>query len=259
MSWHHFAGFIKLVQQHTVYFSYRLIVDDVESMLLRHRFLEKSNCDFGYVTKGKDVAICLECVKDDIERVGFSFWRRSHQNEINVCATHNVKLLKKCQFCDRAFRVENHCLNVLWSGCKCGRYILESETEINECSLELKRSKLNAAILNFDRKLDCVIAYESFLIALNCNERYKKLWNEVTDSRFDRVLCPWTKYDLHYEIKSYLSFGPEHLRVCCYIVTTLIFLLFTDFEEFIHSFKCILGKKSLQFESMTEKRASLDS
>lgn len=258
MSWHHFSGFIKLVQLHTIYFSHHLVVDDVEYMLLRHKFLEKSKCEFGYVTNGKDVAICLECVKSDIQLLGYSYWRRSHQDGISVCAKHNVKLLKNCPFCGLAFRAENHCLYILWSGCKCGRHILESEIKFNECRLELKRSKLHASILNYDRKFDCVIIYESFLTAMSCNERYEGLWNEVIESSYENILFPWANFSSFEEAISYLKFGPEHLRLMFYTVIALMFMLFKDFEEFIDYFKCILAKKSLQFESVTEIRVSID-
>jgi hypothetical protein len=259
MNWHNFTGFINLVQLHTIYFRYHLIIDDIESMLLRHKYLEKSRCDFGYVTKRKDVAICLECIKNDIDRLGYSYWRRSHQDEIKVCAIHNTKLLTKCPFCNLAFRAKNHCFYVLWIGCKCGRYILEAETHINECRLELKRSKLYLDILNYDRKVECVAAHESFLSALSCNGRDKNLWNEVIESSYERALFPWTKLSLSEEVKLHLQCGPEHLRIFFHLVMALIFLLFTDFEEFVEYFTLTLHKKSLQFESATEKRASLDS
>lgn len=254
MNWNCFTGFIKLIQLHTIYFRYHLIIDDIESMLLRHSYLKKNKCRFGYVTKRKDIAICVECIKSDIERLGYSYWRRSHQDEIRVCATHNVKLLTKCPFCNLAFRATNHCFYVLWSGCKCGRYVLEFEIHTNECRLELKRSKLYLDILNYDRKIECVAAHESFLSALNCNGRNKNLWNEVVESRYERALFPWAKLSLSEEVKLQLKLGPEHLRICFRLVTALIFLLFTDYEEFIEYLTFTLHKKMLQFDSMTVKR-----
>ncbi|VVO08490.1 hypothetical protein [Pseudomonas fluorescens] len=259
MNWHCFTGFIKLIQLHTVYFRYHLVIDDVESMLLRHKYLEKSECGFGYATKRKDIAICLECIKTDIDRLGYSYWRRSHQDDIKVCAIHNLKLVTRCQFCNLAFRATNHCFYVLWSGCKCGRYILEAEIDLNNCRLELKRSRLYLDILSYNRKVECVAAYESFLSALNCNGRDKKIFNEVIEFRYERALFPWAKFGLVEEVKLQLQLGPEHLRISFHLVTALIFLLFTNFEEFIEYFALTLQKKSLQFESATEERAIIDS
>ncbi|WP_413817510.1 TniQ family protein [Pseudomonas sp. P9_31] len=46
---------------------------------------------------------CPVCVLEDIERLGFSFWRRAHCCELKVCAEHNVELVKRCPSCDKQF------------------------------------------------------------------------------------------------------------------------------------------------------------
>lgn len=250
-----FNGFINLIQMHTIYFRCHFVIDNIESMLLRHKYLELSKDDFGYVTRREDIAICIECVKGDISQLGYSYWRRSHQDEIKVCAIHNVELITKCQFCDNAFRAINHTSFVLWNGCKCGRHVLEAKARINECKLELKKSILYSDLLSFDRKIECVAIYESFLSALRSDGRSQDLWGEVIDERYESSLHLKAKFDFSYEeVKLLLKVGPENLRNCYPVVIALIFLLFTDFDEFVACIKIATQKKSLQFESVTEKR-----
>ncbi|WP_339456390.1 TniQ family protein [Pseudomonas sp. EA_65y_Pfl1_P120] len=89
-----------------------------------------------FETESVRAAFCIACVKDDIESIGFAYWRRDHRY-VNVCAKHNVVLLKRCPICknDIARHDYGYGHSLLWKGCK-GRHVFEFCGEINYDSSE---------------------------------------------------------------------------------------------------------------------------
>jgi hypothetical protein len=47
-------------------------------------------------------AYCPACADEVRQSLGYTYWRR-FLSEVKVCAKQNVKLLTKCQFCDKPF------------------------------------------------------------------------------------------------------------------------------------------------------------
>lgn len=87
-------------------------------------------------------AFCIACVKEDIESIGFAYWRRDHRY-VNVCAKHNVVLLRKCPVCKKSIEVHDHGYgySLLWKGCK-GRHVYEFRETINSDASEQTYSKI---------------------------------------------------------------------------------------------------------------------
>lgn len=61
-----------------------------------------------YVSEGErfsewEEAFCPECVREDLELLGFSFWRRYGAPYVTVCHNHNVVLQSLCPHCSRPF------------------------------------------------------------------------------------------------------------------------------------------------------------
>lgn len=72
-----------------------------------------------YISDGErfsvwDSSFCPECVREDLESRGFSYWRRYVAPYVTVCFKHNSVLHKLCPFCDRPFNgvAECHVANV---------------------------------------------------------------------------------------------------------------------------------------------------
>jgi hypothetical protein len=75
----------------------------------------------------------------DINELGYSYWRRIPPR-ISVCATHNVKLLSKCDFCGKPFSRDGHAVDVMWRGCA-GHSLGEAEPVPNTDPVALRLAK----------------------------------------------------------------------------------------------------------------------
>ncbi|KRP50780.1 TniQ family protein [Pseudomonas poae] len=95
---------------------------------------------------------CPVCVKEDMERLGFSFWRRAHCCELKVCAEHNVELIKRCPSCDKQFCHGGHDLEVMWTSCE-GLHLTDCPVTLNTDLYELKKAQVFRDILSFSHHL----------------------------------------------------------------------------------------------------------
>ncbi|MFG0540849.1 TniQ family protein [Pseudomonas sp. YQ_5] len=66
----------------------------------------------------KNVSYCPECAKEDLVRLGFSYWRRAYSRFENdtVCHKHNTLLLTHCPYCKTSLGDPKHRLDVMWRG-----------------------------------------------------------------------------------------------------------------------------------------------
>lgn len=142
MGWEGSAGLNRLVHFHTDYPRNSIFKTLKNLYHSQHEGLEYIEC---VETKREPPSFCVECIKDDLDSRGFSFWRRSHHIDIRVCARHNVLLQKKCPFCGRLFAYQDHGLEVLWGGCE-GRNLVKSVSVINDDSFEYQRSRILSEI-----------------------------------------------------------------------------------------------------------------
>lgn len=142
MGWERSIGLNRLLHLHTDYPRNYIFKNSRNLYFAQYENVERTRCA---ETKRDPPSFCVECIKDDLSTHGFSFWRRSHQVDIKVCAKHNVLLQKNCPYCGRSFTHEGHGLDVLWSGCE-GRSLVSSVAVINDDSFEYKRSKILSEI-----------------------------------------------------------------------------------------------------------------
>lgn len=126
LGWHGCYGFNKLLHHHTDY---------PWEVVLKSRF-NYSYSDDAYLSKQRNFdslstvrAYCPVCAKEDKQSLGYSYWRRIHP-DVQVCAKHNVVLLKTCQFCHRPFARGGHAVSVMWGGCA-GRHLGEAQPVVN--------------------------------------------------------------------------------------------------------------------------------
>lgn len=134
LGWPGCYGFNRLLQGHTM-------------MAATHVF--KGHWDHSYsgqqyVSEGErfsewEAAFCPECVREDLESLGFSYWRRYGAPYVNVCHKHNVVLQSRCPYCTRPFTRMGHDLDVMWK--KCGdRHLASAPSEVNEDPAALRRA-----------------------------------------------------------------------------------------------------------------------
>lgn len=133
MGWPGCYGFNRLIHNHTL-----KAVD----------FIFKSNQDFSYSQKQyirDDVrfcdwkaSFCPDCVRDDLKRLGYSYWRR-FSPFITVCYKHNTVLMERCPFCNKVFSQTAHPLDVMWQGCR-GNYLNEAISLPNDDPLAFRHA-----------------------------------------------------------------------------------------------------------------------
>lgn len=134
MGWPGCYGFNRLIHHHTM---------DVEF------FVIKNSQDLSY--SGKDytfnsvrysdwtASYCPDCVREDLESFGFSYWKRFCTQYVKVCYKHNVVLLNHCPFCGKPFSRKGHTLDVMWRKCN-GKHLAEAPSLRNEDLPKLKRA-----------------------------------------------------------------------------------------------------------------------
>lgn len=119
-------GFNKLLHNHTHAPWFRVFKPSSRLTYSESHYVMNSG-KFDDLTIGR--SYCPLCVREDIEELGYSYWRRLH-HKVTVCAKHNVTLLSKCQFCGKPFARGGHAVHVMWSGCL-GRHLGDAEPEVN--------------------------------------------------------------------------------------------------------------------------------
>lgn len=183
MEWVGCYGFNRLLHNHTFYPRKAFLHKDEDLSYSEHQYIWSG----AYELASTASLFCPECVRDDIESLGISYWRRVHHPSITVCARHNVYLEEKCPFCLMPFSSKKHDLDVMWKGCK-GLHLSSTPSRKNHKALELKRAKFFKDVFDFDS----VISIEAARLALTeraCNRRphlreklvAAKWWHEFRD------------------------------------------------------------------------------
>lgn len=138
MGWSGCFGFNRLLHHHTQYPRYSIFKNDQDIAYSQHEYLYSQYC-FG--SERELASFCPDCVRSDLINLGFSYWRRSHEHDLKVCAKHNVMLVKSCPFCDKPFSYQGHGLDVMWKSCG-GRHLSECVSTQNKDLVELRRSQI---------------------------------------------------------------------------------------------------------------------
>ena len=134
ISWRGCYGFNRLVHNHTMLAAKHVIKGDQDISYSGPLYASKGSC-----LNMLSSAYCPDCVREDLESRGFSFWRRYTYPDVTVCHKHNTVLLERCPFCDRPFSYRGHSLDVIWRGCK-GRQLSEAPSTPNSDALALRRA-----------------------------------------------------------------------------------------------------------------------
>ncbi|MBP5068625.1 TniQ family protein [Pseudomonas chlororaphis] len=151
-------GFNRLLHDHTSYSQVAVFPDSNQNSYTRWRY---QTCTTRFETESQHPGICIDCVKEDIDSLGFPYWRRDHRY-VKVCAKHNTVLLRKCPVC--GVDVSRHSLgyghDLLWKGCK-GRYIHQYESKKNHDEEQLLFARIFAEIgeSKIAVDLECVLAH----------------------------------------------------------------------------------------------------
>ncbi|AFK69479.1 hypothetical protein [Pseudomonas putida] len=193
-------GFNRLLHEHTSYSQVGVFPDFDQRSYTRKIY---KDCYTRFETECQLAGICIDCVKEDFDSLGFPYWRRDHRY-VEVCAKHNTILLRQCPVCGRDIRYhgQGYGHDLLWTGCK-GRYIHHCESRKNTSKYKLTFAKIFAEIgeSHFAVDLESAIAQlagkatkiamerlitEEQLIAINWKlERFRGISDTSLDYRPD--------------------------------------------------------------------------
>ena len=163
LKWPGCYGFNRILHDHTSYPISGIFKDPYDISYSQRK----------YISKGKTPSInktmyayCPECIRGDLIRFGYSYWRRSHQSGVTVCGKHNVVLVTRCPFCDATFSFSGHSLDVMWRGCS-GNQLSETDAVENRSTAALKEAEFLNALFTFGFHIPIETAmyvlYERFL------------------------------------------------------------------------------------------------
>lgn len=110
LGWSGCQGFNRLLHGHTDYPIGAVFKNTQDISYSSQEYIVSSHC-FG--SDRIESGFCPVCVQEDVQKMGFSFWRRAHCSELKVCAKHNVMLVKHCPVCGLRFSHGGHDLSVL--------------------------------------------------------------------------------------------------------------------------------------------------
>lgn len=234
IGWEGCFGFNKIVHNHTTYFKEVFIKKATDKAYSGNFFSNDLECNLHWYASCKETGVCVECLKNDIATKGYAYWRRSHQSNVEVCAVHNLILLRSCQFCELPFSIigKGHFFSTFWHGCRCGESILGSQPILNISEYALKKAKLYCDIYNYEYFVDEGSAYKAIKNRLSRDGL--SVWpssREIYEHYGHNVSECWSREDFIRDFEWFSKQG-EYIFSVGFLIN-LIILLFEDFQDFV--------------------------
>lgn len=247
IKWHGCHGFNRLLHDHT---SYGLV-----GIFNFPSDISYSQGEYVFQTRltefeKKQYKYCPQCCREDIAKIGFPYWRRSHQLEIGVCGRHNVKLISSCPHCDKSFTsfhkplflwpgaspkhyevafefLSEHLLDVIWAGCE-GKQIWEIDAEESSNVEENKQSRFYNDLLGYRFCIPIAVATHVLYEKSSSSNELKALdWTKITSN-----LASY-----HHSSKLTGNERRESKRVLCEEIIKAASALYQGFDDFINDIK----------------------
>ncbi|ENL6833795.1 TniQ family protein [Pseudomonas aeruginosa] len=139
LGWDGLQGFRRLLIGHTGYVPSTWIEYEKFNKSAEWLYEIRNYSQINEFLRGSRNNLCPECVKEDSSRLGFSYWRKSHQFfDVCVCHIHNTKLIDACPVCESPFSTEYLFIGIPWDRCKCGISAYQYDSEPNSDIFLLK-------------------------------------------------------------------------------------------------------------------------
>lgn len=222
-------GLNKMLHRHTNYPLQEVFKNVQDISYSRGEYIGQSRC---YGSNKTPAGFCPVCVAEDIERIGFSFWRRAHCGELKVCAEHNVELVKRCPSCEKQFCHGGHDLGVMWTACE-GRHLKDCPVTLNKDPFELKKAKIFRDILLSAHHL----SEEAVLAALNEKIHQDGIFQQkICNFESDKVLGDKINWRLGI-VKKARSVNRLPLNESTHFIIQAIVEAYEDFADFVSDVK----------------------
>ena len=138
MGWPGCYGFNRLVHGHTMMAAAHVFKGEWDHSYSGNQYVRVADRQRFSVW---DASFCPECVREDLQAIGYSYWRRYGSPHVTVCYKHNAVLLDRCPFCYRPFTRLGHDLDVMWRKCR-GRHLAEAHPVANNNHSALRRARI---------------------------------------------------------------------------------------------------------------------
>lgn len=184
--WFGCYGLNKILHRHTDY--------PVDAVFKNIQNLSYSDSEYildtkCFATNTEPSGFCPICVKEDIERIGFAFWR-ARCSSIKVCAEHNTILVKRCPSCDKEFSRGGHDLSVMWEGCS-NVGIKNCDATPNTDSLEFKKAQIYRDLLSSEHHISEEAALATLHGKLSLDKRSQHALWDPNDSSTLEAKIEW--------------------------------------------------------------------
>lgn len=193
MGWRGCYGFNKLVHMHTSYPFRSVLTKDFSYS--GSEFLFSSHC---FDSFENTLSYCPLCVNEDIQLLGYSYWRRLHHH-VTVCAKHNVHLISRCQFCGQPFCRDGHPPHVMWSGCA-GRSLGDAKPTENKDPLALRLAQFFERICALGHHLSAETALHLLHEKLKKNIDFEVICPRLRDDTKELIQEIRSGWRLSYEV-----------------------------------------------------------
>lgn len=173
---------------------------------------------------------CPECVREDLKKLGFSYWRRNFPTHVTVCAAHNVVLISACPHCDAPFSSKGHNLDVMWRTCA-GRHLGSAESVVNQDADALKRAQFVEALCAVDSYIpshSAAVILSEKLRRLNGLSRQRNFERKSILKRLDQIMSHLEKKEIETHV-SHLEFFSEEIYQA-------ILFAYNKLEDFLDDF-----------------------
>ncbi|SAL43378.1 hypothetical protein AWB64_04603 [Caballeronia sordidicola] len=106
------------------------------------------------------LGMCMECVKSDLETLGFTFWRRAHLIPgVSFCSDHEAPLLTFCRSCELGNRRHNRRLSPSFE-CLCGKTL--------RVLRDFKSSQAEDSLMKVDRMANQLLKGQARVLLTDC-------------------------------------------------------------------------------------------
>lgn len=138
MGWPGCYGFNRLVHGHTMMAATHVFKSEWDHSYSGNQYIKGAGRERISVW---EASFCPECVREDLQAIGYSYWRRYGAPHVTVCYKHNALLLDRCPFCYRPFSRLGHDLDVMWRKCR-GQHLAEAHSVANKDHSALRRARI---------------------------------------------------------------------------------------------------------------------
>lgn len=228
LGWSGCHGFNRLLHEHTNYPMNSVFKDDHD---ISYSLASYTNSRYVIESSALSHSFCPDCLSDDIKSLGYSYWRRPLHSDVNVCTKHSTKLVHNCPFCGEHFSVDNHGLEVMWSGCN-GRYLNEvvADTGVDEVDAKLASFVVGFYQCSFHipiEKAICVLIERLIQLRSTTSERIDQLESDLEwlDKRIHSMSCAKSQNNgLMVNVLSFSYFD-------------MVIVYFDSFDHFLNSLR----------------------